>query len=92
MVLQMLKPNRATLLVMQIVGHHETTMVRAPSEFKTSFRDSQDGDGAMLDPIRGSWAISTVPARRFETDEHAMYPLRGGRVLTSRLRCSKRFK
>ena len=43
-------------------------------EFKTSFRDSHNKTvaGTMFDPIKGSWAVSTVPVRRFETEEHAI--------------------
>jgi hypothetical protein len=26
----------------------------------------------MFDAIKGAWAISTVPVRRFETEEHAI--------------------
>jgi hypothetical protein len=49
-------------------------MAQTPAEFKTSFRDSQNKTvaGTMFDPTKGSWAVSTVPLRRFETEEHAI--------------------
>jgi hypothetical protein len=49
-------------------------MAQAPAEFKTRFRNSQNKTvaGTMFDPIKRSWAVSTVPVRRFETEKHAV--------------------
>ena len=49
-------------------------MAQTPAEFKTSFRDSQNKTvaGTMFDLIQGTWAVSTVPLRRFATEENAI--------------------
>jgi hypothetical protein len=49
-------------------------MAHVAAEFRTSFRDSKNKTvaGTMFDPIKGLWAVSTVPVRKFKTEEHAI--------------------